>query len=186
MSAEERRESVVRAAYAEFARTGYHGTSTETIARRVGVSQPYLFRLFPGKQALFRAAADRCFEVTLGTFEKASEGLHGQEALDAMGESYSNLILDRDTLLMQLQLYVAAASAQDEELSASIRRRWSAMWDFVRARSGADDEELAAFFGTGMLINTLLALGIPSDDRCWDGLDGACKTAAERLATLRE
>ena len=59
MSAEERRESVVRAAMAEFARGGYHGTSTETIARRVGVSQPYLFRLFPGKRAIFLAAAEQ-------------------------------------------------------------------------------------------------------------------------------
>ena len=31
MSAEERRESVIRAATAEFARGGYHGTSTEAI-----------------------------------------------------------------------------------------------------------------------------------------------------------
>jgi len=55
MSAEERRESVVRAAMSEFAHGGYHGTSTEAIARRVGVSQPYLFRLFPNKQAIFLA-----------------------------------------------------------------------------------------------------------------------------------
>ena len=72
MSAEERRESVVRAAVTEFARTGYHGTSTEAIARRVGVSQPYLFRLFPGKQALFRAAAERCFDRTVAAFARCA------------------------------------------------------------------------------------------------------------------
>ncbi len=66
MSAEERRESVIRAATTEFARGGYHGTSTEAIAKRVGVSQPYLFRLFPGKQAIFLAAAERCVEDTSG------------------------------------------------------------------------------------------------------------------------
>ncbi|MFD5148334.1 helix-turn-helix domain-containing protein, partial [Streptomyces sp. NPDC058401] len=59
LSADERRETVLRAAIAEFATGGYHGTSTETIARRVGVSQPYLFRLFPTKRALFQAAAVR-------------------------------------------------------------------------------------------------------------------------------
>jgi AcrR family transcriptional regulator len=46
---QERRERVVRAAIAEFALTGYYGTSVEAIAMRVGVTQPYLFRLFPGQ-----------------------------------------------------------------------------------------------------------------------------------------
>lgn len=74
MSAEERRESVIRAATAEFARGGYHGTSTEVIAKRVGVSQPYLFRLFPGKKAIFLAVAERCLEDTVRTFEEAAGG----------------------------------------------------------------------------------------------------------------
>ncbi|WP_241968367.1 TetR/AcrR family transcriptional regulator [Streptomyces sp. ICBB 8177] len=177
MSAEERRESVVRAAFAEFARTGYHGTSTEAIARRAGVSQPYLFRLFPGKQALFRAAAERCFEIIEEMMENAAEGLRGEEAREAMGEGYARLILDRDVLLLQMQLYVAAASAENPQLTEFIRRRWSDLWDVVRSRSGATDEEMAGFFGTGMLINTLVSLGIPAEDRCWNGLEG-CKTAA--------
>ncbi len=184
MSAEERRESVVRAAYTEFARSGYHGTSTEAIARRVGVSQPYLFRLFPGKQALFRAAAERCFDVTLATFEAATEGVSGQEAKEAMAAGYANLILDRDVLLMQMQLYVAAASAENPELSDFIRRRWTGLWDFVRARTGSDDEELAQFFGMGMLINALVALGIPASDRCWSALGDDCKIAAGERAAL--
>ncbi|WP_369076339.1 helix-turn-helix domain-containing protein [Streptomyces sp. ID05-39B] len=29
---------------------GHHSTSTEAIAKRVGVTRPYLFRLFPGKR----------------------------------------------------------------------------------------------------------------------------------------
>ncbi len=181
MSAEERRESVVRAAYAEFAHTGYHGTSTETIARRVGVSQPYLFRLFPGKQALFRAVAERCFDVMRSTFEEASDGLGGEEAKDAMAEGYANLILDRDVLLMQMQLYVTAASGEHPELADLIRGRWTGLWDFVRGRTGADDEELARFFGAGMLINVLVSLGLPAHDRCWSGLGDACKVAAGEL-----
>ncbi|MDI5971841.1 TetR/AcrR family transcriptional regulator [Streptomyces sp. SL13] len=186
MSAEERRESVVRAAYAEFARTGYHGTSTEAIARRVGVSQPYLFRLFPGKQALFRAAAERCFDVTLATFEKATEGLSGHDAKEAMAEGYAKLILDRDVLLMQMQLYVAAASAENPELSEFIRRRWTGLWDFVRGRTGSTDEELTHFFGTGMLINVLVSLGIPPGDRCWNALGDDCKIAARELLALTD
>ena len=45
LTAEERRDEIVAAASIEFAATGYAGTSTEVIARRAGVSQPYLFQL---------------------------------------------------------------------------------------------------------------------------------------------
>src|SRR5919108_2675384 len=95
MSAEERRESVIRAATAEFARGGYYGTSTEAIAKRVGVSQPYLFRLFPGKKAIFLAAAQRCVEDTVQMFAEAAEGLEGEEALHAMGDAYRKVVSEQ-------------------------------------------------------------------------------------------
>jgi AcrR family transcriptional regulator len=55
MTAAERREVVLRSAVAEFALGGLDGTSTEDIARGAGISQPYLYRLFPTKKALFIA-----------------------------------------------------------------------------------------------------------------------------------
>jgi len=59
MPAAERREMVLEAAMAEFAVHGLAGTSTEDVARRAGISQPYLFRLFPTKKALFLALVGR-------------------------------------------------------------------------------------------------------------------------------
>ncbi|MFI0980082.1 TetR/AcrR family transcriptional regulator [Streptomyces sp. NPDC021093] len=173
MSAEERRESVVRAAMVEFARTGYRGTSTEVIAKRVGVSQPYLFRLFPNKQAIFLAAANRCVEDTTAVFKKAAEGLQGAEALDAMGTAYQALIADDpDMLLMQMQLYVAVASAEvagDHEFGEEVRAGWMEMYDTVHLALGADAGETTQFFASGMLINTLVSLGYPPEHRVWTG-----------------
>lgn len=184
MSAEERRELVVRAAVTEFARGGYFGTSTEAIAKRVGVSQPYLFRLFPNKLALFQAAADRCVDDTVATFERAAEGLTGEAALDAMADAYSALVTDRDTLLMQMQLYVAVRAVDNPELYAHVRMLWRRLWEAVRLASGADDREMHAFISSGMLINALVAMGIPGDDRSWAGFDDeACKSAATEVAT---
>ena len=80
MSAEERRESVLDAAVAEFARGGLAGTSTEAIAARAGISQPYLFRLFSTKKDLFIAAYRRAFVLIESRFTEASEGLTGDEA----------------------------------------------------------------------------------------------------------
>ncbi|MFJ8082267.1 TetR/AcrR family transcriptional regulator [Streptomyces sp. NPDC096205] len=92
MSALERRESVVRAAIAAFAIAGYHGTSTAAIARRVGVTQPYLFRLFPDKKAIFVAALMRSAEDTRLAFEGAADGAEGGErALQAMTNAYAQL-----------------------------------------------------------------------------------------------
>ena len=61
MPAAERREMVLEAAVADFAAHGLAGASTEDVAHRAGISQPYLFRLFPTKKALFLALVERCF-----------------------------------------------------------------------------------------------------------------------------
>jgi AcrR family transcriptional regulator len=112
MSAEERRERVIEAAITEFARGGYASTSTASIAERVGVSQPYLFRLFPDKRAIFLAAARRCTDEVKDRFCEASAGLPPDQAHDAMADAYAELIADRTRLLFQMQMYVAAASAE--------------------------------------------------------------------------
>ncbi|MGW8063577.1 TetR/AcrR family transcriptional regulator [Streptomyces ziwulingensis] len=174
MSAEERRESVVRAATAEFARGGFYGTSTEAIAKRVGVSQPYLFRLFPGKKAIFLAAAERCLRDTRKVFEEASDGLHGEEALHAMAEAYTRLIADQpEKLQMQLQVYVAVAAAEaagDHEFGEMVRRGWLELWDAVHLPLGGDVDETTTFMAYGMLVNTLAGMGFPPEHRIWEGL----------------
>src|SRR5215212_4650545 len=88
-SAEERREQILEAALAEFAARGLDGGSTEAIARAVGISQPYVFRLFGTKKGLFMATMERCMRGTLEMFHTASAGLKGDEALRAIGEAYT-------------------------------------------------------------------------------------------------
>src|SRR5260221_12928085 len=92
-SAEERREEVLDAAIAEFAETGLHGTSTDRIAQRVGLSQPYLFRLFETKKQLFIAAIERCFAETLELFREAAAEAPREGALMAMGQAYRDNLL---------------------------------------------------------------------------------------------
>lgn len=171
MSAEERRESVLRAAIVEFGRGGYAGTSTAAIARRAGVSQPYLFRLFPDKRALFLGAVERCTDEIRRCFERAAEGLDDpEEVRDAMGRAYLELVSDRDLLMLQMQAYVAVHTAEtegDREFGERVRATWLRLWDSSRLLLGADDEEVSSFFGTGMLINVLLALGFPEGHRTW-------------------
>ena len=66
LTKEERRREIVEAATREFAVGGLYGTPVQDIAKRVGVSQPYLFQLFGTKKELFIAAVRRAFERTVG------------------------------------------------------------------------------------------------------------------------
>src|SRR5487761_740933 len=105
MPAAERRELVLEAAVAEFAVHGLAGTSTEDVARHAGISQPYLFRLFPTKKALFIELINRCFQRVQDTFIAAAGDLTGEDALMAMADSYTKLLDDRTLLLLQMQAY---------------------------------------------------------------------------------
>ena len=156
-TAEARREAVLEAARHEFALHGLHGASTEVIARRAGISQPYLFRLFGSKKELFLAVNDACFARTLDTFRSAATGTSGKEALRAMGAAYMALIED-DRTVLQGQLQAYAASVEDDDIRESTARGYGRLVDFVETVSGADARTVSGFFATGMLLNVLTAM----------------------------
>jgi AcrR family transcriptional regulator len=165
LSAQERREQVLHAAICEFAETGYHGTPTETIAKRAGISQPYLFRLYGTKKELFLACVERSFERTLETFRVAGEGADDpQRALEAMGRAYLGLLDDRELLQFQLQTYAAAA---DEDIRAAAQRHYEELAEELRRLAGLSREEVLPFFGQGMLLNVAAALGLDPDRWIW-------------------
>src|SRR5580692_7656453 len=92
MSAVERRADVLRAAVPVFAKGGFHGTSTEDVARAAGISQPYLFRLFPTKKALFLSLVEHGFGRVREAFIEAVGELTGEDAMEAMGQRYGELL----------------------------------------------------------------------------------------------
>src|SRR2546421_5205548 len=101
MSADARREEILETAVSDFAIGGLHGTSTEAVAERAGISQPYLFRLFGTKKELFVACIGRCFDRTEGAFRAAAEADQPGAPLEAMGKAYVELLADRELLLIQ-------------------------------------------------------------------------------------
>lgn len=155
---------MLRVAMSEFAKGGLAGTSTEEIARRAGISQPYLFRLYPSKKALFLAATDRCFERVQDCFASAAEGKSGQEALESMGRAYQDLLDDRELLLLQMQIY---AACDDAEVQAAARQGYGRLWAYVTEASGGTDEAIVRFFATGMLLNVAAAMDLPNVKEHW-------------------
>jgi AcrR family transcriptional regulator len=156
-TAAERREAVLEAANVEFALRGLHGGSTDAIARRAGISQPYLFRLFGSKKELFIAVIDDCLARTLESFRAAASGKSGDEALRAIGDAYAaSLENDRGMLQGQLQSY--AASVDDPDIRAVTARGFGRLVDYVETVSGADRVTVSRFFAKGMLMTVLATM----------------------------
>ena len=157
-SAEERREAVLDAGLVEFAEHGLHGASTEAIAAKAGISQPYVFRLFGTKKELFLACVERCYSRLADLFTGAAEAAGEGDRLEAMGHAYVDLLADSEMLQLQLQTYAACA---DPEVREAASRGYAELWQLVARLSGAPEEEVRAFFATGMLLNLAAAMDLP-------------------------
>jgi AcrR family transcriptional regulator len=157
MPAAERREEILEAAMTEFALGGLHGTATEAIARRAGITQPYVFRLFGTKKALYLETIERCFDRVQRAFEAAAATAEPSEKLQAMARAYGPLLLDRSLLLGQMHSY---ADCSDPEVQAVVRRRYGELWGWVERASGASSEEVREFFSKGMLLNVIAAIDL--------------------------
>lgn len=167
MSAEDRREQVITAAVSVFARSGYEGATTAAIAEKVGVTQPYLFRLFPTKKDLFLAASGRNMENTLHLMREAAGGKTGHDALEAMGVAYlGKLVDDREWLLMQLQTF---AACHDPDIQRQTRNCIEQLWNDVESMTGLPIEDRVLFFAKGMFSNVIAAVGrLDGTDSQWN------------------
>ena len=164
-SAEARRASVLNAAIVEFARSGYAGTSTEAIAARAGISQPYLFRLFGTKKELFIATYSMVTSRIEEAFAAITSELEGEEAMVAMGMAYLELLQDPDLLQVQLHGFVAAAA--DPDIASACQDTFRRLWHLVDAATHAEPAVMREFFAQGMLCNVLAAIDLRSVEEPW-------------------
>jgi len=169
LTADERRDAIVVAAMHAFAEGGYAGTSTESIARAVGVSQPYLFQLYGTKRDLFLAAVRHGYRRVQLVFHEATKDAPPPDRpdctkLDLMGNAYKRLLSDRDLLRVQLQAYAACG---DEDVRQVVREEFAALYELVKRESGASDEAIHQFFAEGMLLNVAAALELGGDPDTW-------------------
>ena len=178
MTADERRDAIVAAGVEEFARGGLVGASTEAIAKRAGVSQPYVFQLFGTKKELFIAVVRQCFQRTGLAFEGAAHDYvpdakpNCNSVLEAIALRYHAMLADRNYLLVQLQGY---AACDDPDVRGAVREEFAALHRRVRDLSGASTEELMRFFANGMLMNVAAAMEPASTpDKNWllENLEG--------------
>lgn len=150
-----------------FAERGYYGTSTMDVAKAAGISQGYLYRLFKDKQTLFAALVDHCSGLLREAAASAAASVHSsdpQAVLDAMASSYDDVIADRDVLMILMH---AQCSAGEPVIGEAVRTCYAKQVEYVRAVSGASDEQIRRYFADSLLGNVMVAIDAASADAPW-------------------
>ena len=160
-TAEERRDQVLEAAIHEFAEYGYHATKTAGIAKRAGISQPYIYALFDDKKALFLATLERVRDQIRDAFSAAYRPADSPEqVLLNMGANYRKWLANPAATRCQLQGHAASA---DPEIQAFMRTGYMEMFDYIAKLTGADRPQVAQFMAIGNLLNLGAMLELPED-----------------------
>lgn len=154
LTAEQRSEQVIQAAVTVFAATGYEAGKTDEIARLVGVSQPYVVRLFGTKQRLFLAACERACDRIEQLFRDAAAE---SPDLATVGSAYDTFLAEPE--LPMLLLHGFAASS-DPAIGDPMRARYGAIYQLIRDLTGATVTEAREFMSMGMLLTVMTALGV--------------------------
>jgi AcrR family transcriptional regulator len=113
-SDDETKHIVFDAARHAFAVDGYAATSTEELARRAGISTKTLYRLFPGKAALFEAmCADRLERLLSDVNLRVSDEVDIETGLRAALLACADLALDPEVVALQRMVLQESASFPD-------------------------------------------------------------------------
>lgn len=163
MPAAERRTMILEAARDLFGRQGYHGTTTDQIAKAAGISQPYVVRMFGSKETLFLEV----LHATLGTLVDAwratlgglPSGADEHERARAIGEQFVDLAATRGLHTMLLQAFVSGA---EPAIGRAAREGFLGIYRFLRDEAGIPDEQVQGFLGSGMIFSVMLAIDMPA------------------------
>ncbi|MBL1075730.1 TetR/AcrR family transcriptional regulator [Nocardia sp. 2] len=162
-----RREAVLDAAITDFAKSGYRGTSINTVAVTAGISPAYVFKLFPSKTELFVAAIDRCYELVEQSLAKGAARTpdgDAEQILYEMGGAYAELIGDKSLLMLQVH---AQSAADVPEIAEAVRRGLRRVTEYAQRRSGGSDAQVQRFMAYGQLCHLIVTLGLEHEQAPW-------------------
>ncbi|WP_281265780.1 TetR/AcrR family transcriptional regulator [Curtobacterium sp. 9128] len=163
MPAAERRAMILDAARDLFGRQGYHGTTTDQIAKAAGISQPYVVRMFGAKETLFLEVLDATLATLVDAWRETLDGLPSgadeHERARAIGEQFVDLAATRGLHTMLLQAFVSGA---EPAIGRAAREGFLGIYRFLRDEAGIPDEQVQGFLGSGMIFSVMLAIDMPA------------------------
>jgi TetR/AcrR family transcriptional regulator len=106
---------VLREAAQAFNRQGYHATTLEAVAKRLGITKAAIYHYFPNKNALLKACFDEVMDAAFANLAQAkADGGDGRDKLRRVFAGYLSHLLD--------ELTVAVVVLDDGALTAAERR----------------------------------------------------------------
>ena len=161
----ERREDLLPLLAAEFASTGYRRTTTAALARRCGLQETVLYRLWSDKKAMFLAAIDHVYARSVEVWADLL-GADGREPTAAERILAHEAGHHGEWGLYRI-LFAGLSETDDAEIHDRLRATYLAFQRFVRdriaehrkARRGPSvpDPELAAWALLG--LGTMASIG---------------------------
>jgi len=125
---EVRREEILDAAIACFARNGFHQTTMVDIAREAGISPGLIYRYFASKEDVIEASAQARQRARAARFQAAQRQAGAVQALDELVDQYLARAVQPATVPFELQLYGEAVR------NPRVRETIRTGWDDVLAR----------------------------------------------------
>ncbi|MFA4877577.1 MAG: TetR/AcrR family transcriptional regulator [Methanoregula sp.] len=89
---DEVKKKVIDAAFSLFLEKGFHATTMDEIAKKLGVTKPALYQYFPGKEDLYAAVAERARQEFKGTLERSYKGRNISEGSAALFDALVNYV----------------------------------------------------------------------------------------------
>lgn len=128
-----KRDAVLREASASFNKRGFHGTSLDDVAQRLGVTKAALYYYFANKQAVLKACFDLAMEVAFSNVDQAKrEGTNGRDKLKIVLAGFLEYIIDEQSVNITM-MEEDALSAEDMTSVKTERTRFEhEIREFVR------------------------------------------------------
>jgi AcrR family transcriptional regulator len=160
--AQERRRELIPTVAGAFAELGYRRATTAELARRCGVQENVLYRLWPDKRAMFVAAIEHVYDLSIEIWERLLSGEEGdgrtaaERLLDYEAEHHGEFGLYRI-------VYAGLSETDDDQIRAALSRMYDRYRTFIGRRvrehrggkgQGADLDAVAwALIGMGTMTS---------------------------------
>ena len=159
LRAEDRRSDVIAAALGAFAKAGYFGANTTEIASAAGISQPYLYRLYANKEALFVATLEAAKELIAA---EIAEQLAKAPAGESAGETLQRLALTEPSAhqaeAARVMLH-AVGAVQIEPIAKAVKECFEGQ--FARlAELGVSQREIHRYLAWSQYANVARSVGL--------------------------
>lgn len=160
-TAPDRRAEIDAVAVTAFADRGYYGTTTAEVAAAAGISQAYLYKLYPDKTAIFVAAIDHVSDRLADMHQRNLRERGATAALHAAGE-----VVAIDPPLTRFLMH-AGCAAVVPEIADAVRQCYAKQYAIYRAAGDVDDAMIRRYFADSLLANVMHTISAQDVDAGW-------------------